>query len=181
MIKILKKFIIYFECRKLNIGWKEYSINKKGQVDIKGNVILTNYKKIPFNFGIINGNFKCYNSNLDRLEYLPKEVIGTCDLSYNNLKSFNSLPKCKKIIVDGNDIKTFDGFDSNVVSFTNNPIYRIFKKFNDVEKIDLLNDFDAIRDNEIILDRFQEFLLFLGKPKIDKHQYRLFKQYKIIK
>jgi hypothetical protein len=181
MIKILKKIIIYSKCRKLDIGWKEYSINKKGEVDIEGSVILTNCKKIPINFGTIYGNFKCRNSNLDKLEYLPKEVIGTCDLSYNNLKSFNSLPKCKKIIVYSNDIKTFDGFNSNIISFKNNPIYRIFKKFNDIEKIDLLNNFDAIRDNEIILDRFQEFLLFLGKPKIDKHQYRLFKQYKIIK
>jgi hypothetical protein len=181
MIKILKKIIIYFECRKLNIGWKEYSVNKKGEVDIKKSVIINNCKEIPINFGTIYGDFKCYNSNLDKLEYLPKEVINTCILCYNNLKSFNNLPKCKSIIVDGNDIKSFEGFNMNIKSFKGNPVYRIFKKFNDVEKIDLLNDFDAIRDNEIILDRFQEFLLFLGKPKIDKHQYRLFKQYKIIK
>ena len=58
---------------------KNYEIiqeNGKFIVNVDGNVKLNNrnLNKIPFNFGVVSGNFDCDNNQLTSLEGVPREV-----------------------------------------------------------------------------------------------------------
>jgi len=51
----------------------------------------------------------------------------------------------------------------------NNPIYEIWKLFEDYYEIDFFNDCDPIREpNTIILDRLNFFLEKIGKPPVSE-------------
>jgi len=55
-------------------------------------------KKLPYQFGIVNGFFDCFNNELTSLEHCPKTVDGHFGCSGNQL---TSLEHCPKIVNGG--------------------------------------------------------------------------------
>ena len=96
-------------CEEMEI--ENYTINSKGEIDVKGNVNLgkMNFKELPYKFGTVTGSFDvssnknltslkncpyyvgdsfgCRNcSQIDSLEGCPKEVKGDFVLAGSGLK-----------------------------------------------------------------------------------------------
>src|SRR5574343_200896 len=165
-------------CKQYNIT--DYTINSDGSIDVNDSVDLDYLRltKLPLRFNKVNGWFDCRYSNLTSLEGSPIEVNGDFYCQYNKLTSFEFSPK----IVRGNfycrynNIKTFEYFPSYVKKYFNcygNPIYEVWKLFEDWTKIELLNDFDIFRDEDthkpsIFIDRLNDFLEMIGKGTVEK-------------
>jgi len=183
-MKYLKLFESFEEdiheiCIKYYI--ENYTINPNGSIDVNDDDVFlfnNNLKRLPIKFNKVNGSFYCYNNKLTSLEGSPVEVDGNFSCSINNLTSFKGAPQrirgdfyCSK-----NNIKTFEYFPSFVKGdfiCGYNPIYQIWKLFEDNTKIELLNDCDIFRDEDtdtpsIIMDRLNDFLLTIGKPEVEK-------------
>ena len=185
-------------CRKYGIY--NYTINPDGSIDVNGDVSLWNkeLKKLPIEFNKVNG-FSCSNNQLTSLEGSPKEVNGYFSCSYNELTSLEGSPKevngefwcnineltsfkfAPKIIrgefnCQYNNIKSFEYFPSYVKSdfyCKDNPIYEVWKLFENKDKIELLNDFDIFRDEDtdtpaIVMNRLNDFLLTIGGDPVEK-------------
>ena len=180
-------------CKKYGIY--NYTINTNGSIDVNNNVNLYYYKlkKLPLKFNKVNGNFDCGVNKLATLEGSPKEVNGSFWCQNNELTSFEFAPKIIRGYFDCryNNIKSFEYFHSYIKKFycIGNPIYEVWRLFRDLNKIELLNDFDIFRDEDtdipiIILDRLNDFLLTIGKRNKRGYSYNkateLIKNYKII-
>ena len=170
-------------CWRYNI--KNYTINPDGSIDVNTFVWLRykELKKLPLKFNKVNGDFNCNFNMMKSLEGSPIEINGYFDCGDNELKSFEFAPKIIRGSFDcsWNNIKTFEYFPNFVKEDFEcyaNPIWRIWKLFEDTTKIELLNDFDIFRDEEteepvIIMDRLNDFLLTIGKDpvkNIDKYK-----------
>jgi hypothetical protein len=186
--KICKKYGIY-----------NYTINPDGSIDAK-DVYLSSkgLTKLPLKFNKVNGWFTIASNELTTLEGSPKEVNGYFSCSNNRLTSFKGSPKevngdfwcnineltsfefAPKIIrgefnCQYNNIKSFEYFPSYVKSdfyCKDNPIYEVWRLFRDLNKIELLNDFDIFRDEDtdnpgIVMDRLNDFLLTIGKDPVE--------------
>ena len=181
-------------CREYWI--RNYTINPDKSIDVNGYVNLCNKKltKLPLKFNKVNGflychenkltslegspvevnnDFYCYNNNLTSLKYAPKIIRGDFDCHTNNIKSFEYFPNFVKL-------DFYCGY---------NPIYEVWKLFNDTSKIELLNDFDIFRDEDtdepsIVLDRLNDFLLTIGKRNKRGYSYskatEILKNYRIV-
>ena len=169
-------------CKKYGIV--NYTINPDESIDVKCvndyyvNLYDKGLTKLPLKFNKVDGYFDCGNNNLTTLEGSPKEVNGNFSCNVNNITSFEFSSK----IVRGNfwcnynNIKTFEYFPSYVKSYFGcygNPIYYVWKLFEDLTKIELLNDFDIFRDEDtdkpaIIMDRLNDFLLTIGEDPVEK-------------
>jgi len=166
-----------------------YTINPDGSIDVPyknnikgfdGRVDLQseNLTKLPLKFNKVSGYFECSYNNLTSLEGSPKEVNGDFHCSYNQLSSFQYAP----IIIRGyfdcedNNIKSFEYFPNYIGSYfycIGNPIYYVWRLFEDITKIELLNDCDIFRDEDtdepvIIMDRLNDFLLTIGLKQVKK-------------
>jgi hypothetical protein len=109
---------------------------------------LTSLKGCPKKIG---GNFYCYNNLLTSFEHCPKGIYGDFYCFNNKITSFDYLP----FSIDGNFVCRY------------NPIYNIWKLFEDYSKIDFFNDCDPIREPDIIiLDRLNFFLEKIGKQPV---------------
>jgi len=167
-------------CKEYNIT--NYTINNDGTIDVDGSVNILFWQhlitKFPFKFNKVNGEFICNNNKLLSFEGSPVEVNGDF-LCYNN--RLTSLKGCPKIIRGSfncqlNNIKSFEYFPSFIKIFFNchdNPIWHVWKLFEDTTKIELFNDFDIFRDEDtntpvIIMDRLNDFLLTIGKNPVKK-------------
>jgi len=71
-----------------------YTINDDGSIDVEGSVNLSRKKltKIPFNFGKVSGNFRCYHNQLTSLEGSPNNVGDYFDCSNNKLTTLDGVP-----------------------------------------------------------------------------------------
>ena len=74
-----------------------------------------------------------------------------------------------------NQLTTLEGYPKSVgrdFLCDNNPVYEIWKLFKDYSKIELLNDYDFLRQVDgkpsVIIDRLNDFLKEIGKPPIKK-------------
>ena len=79
------------------MGIQNYIINPKGEIDVDGNVDLTNktFEEIPYKFGKVNGYFDIgHNNNLISYKNCPDEVVDWFSSNFNrNLKSIEGCPK----------------------------------------------------------------------------------------
>lgn len=66
-----------------------------GKLNVKGNVNLheRGLKKLPFNFGVVGGNFYCSKNKLTSLDGAPKKVGGDFYCFDNQLTSLQGAPK----------------------------------------------------------------------------------------
>jgi len=146
-----KKPFIKRKCEKYGI--KNYTINVDGSIDVDGNVHLyqRGLTKLPLKFNNVSGNFYCYYNKLTTLEGGPQSVGGHFDCNRNK-------------------ILTFEGAPNHVGSYfycNDNPIENIWNLFQDYSKVELLNDLDPIRGNDILMDRFNTFLSMIGKDEVE--------------
>ncbi len=74
---------------------KNYTINKDGTVDVKGNVLLSykNLTEIPVQFNKVSGNFWCEGNKLKSLKGCPRYVGNTFFCFENNLTTLEGAPK----------------------------------------------------------------------------------------
>lgn len=77
-----------------HVDINKYTINDDltvdaGDVHIQHNGLL----KFPFQFGVIHGNFKCWDNKLRSLKGSPKRVGGVFDCGANQLTSLEGGPK----------------------------------------------------------------------------------------
>ena len=165
-------------CKKYYI--ENYTINKDGSIDVDKDVKLSyeRLSKLPLKFNKINEYFDCSYNKLTSLEGSPKEVNSNFNCYYNRLTSFEYAPKIIRgdFHCENNNIKSFEYFPRFVKGdfyCIFNPIYWIWELFGDTTKIELLNDFDIVRDEDaeepaIIMDRLNDFLLTIGKDPVEK-------------
>ena len=176
-------------------GIKNYTINGDGSIDVDGSVYLCNYEgltKLPLKFNNVSGHFNCDHNNLTTLGGSPKSVGGDFYCNFNNLTSLEGSPKSvggnfscsynklttllggpKSVVGDfyckNNEILTFDGAPNHIgrdFYCGDNPIINIWKLFKDYSKVELLNDLDAIRDGDILMDRLNTFLSMIGRYEV---------------
>lgn len=178
-------------CKKYGI--KNYTINSDGSIDVDGNVNLNNkgLKKLPLKFGKVTGTFYCSNNQLTSLEGSPQYVGGSFYCSFNRLTSLQGCPESvgDRFDCSHNQLTSLVGSPRSVSGYFNccnnqlrslehfpqvggdiylydNPVDNIWQLFKDKDKIELLNDYDVIRGNSIIIDRLNEFLQEIGKPPV---------------
>jgi hypothetical protein len=178
-------------CQKFGI--ENYTINSDGSIDVGGDVDLMNYlgglTKLPLKFRNVTGDFNCSHNQLTTLEGSPKSV-NYFNCSHNQLTTLQGSPKSvnyfycshnKLTTLEGspniirfincshNKLTTLEGSPQSVTSFYcgNNPVESIWNLFRDYSQVDMLNDYDPVRDGGvIILGRLNEFLEQIGKPKV---------------
>lgn len=70
-----------------------YIINEDLSVDVMGDVNFSgkNLEFIPIQFGVIDGNFDCSNTNLQNTQGFPKKVKGSVDISGTSIKSLHGM------------------------------------------------------------------------------------------
>jgi len=146
----------YFYCEYNQLTSLEGSPNKVGGDFSCHYNKLTNLEGSPNRVG---GDFNCSNNQLTNLEGSPDVVGGDFYCSRNQLTSLEGSPD--RI---GGDFNC-----KQRKNWRDNPIYNIYKLFNDKSKIELFNDYDIIRDNgkSIVLDRLNAFLDDIGKSPVD--------------
>ena len=127
-------------CRKYGIV--NYTINPDGSVDVDGDVNLDNgvLIKLPLRFRNVSGDFHCSYNQLTTLEGAPREVGRGFSCSYNKLTTLEGAPER----VGGS------------FYFYKNPIYTLYKLFNNYKEFMDSLDWDYIRGNKIVMSRFEE-------------------------
>ena len=169
-IKLFENFKeqdIHEICKEYSI--ENYTINDDGSIDVNGDVSLYNryLTKIPLRFRNVTGYFDCSYNNLTSLEGSPVSVGGDFKCSYNQLTSLEFMSKIGSYFnCDYNNIIDFIGFIEPVGNFycVSNPICYIWSLFGNKEHVELLNDYDCIRGENIIIDRLNMFLEEIDKP-----------------
>lgn len=155
-------------CEYYNI--KDYTINKDKTVDVDNNVYLENkgLKSLPFKFGRVTGWFNISNNQLTSLEGSPNYIRSGFNVGRNKLESLKYSPAYigRFFDIQRNDISSFEFFPNHCAEFIcyETPLEPIWNLFKEVDKIELFNDYDIIRDNTIILDRLSQFLQEIKKP-----------------
>ena len=82
-------------CEEMDI--KDYTINSKGEIDVRGEVDLRHntFKELPYKFGKVNGRFDMEGcKNLISLKNCPNEIGRYFDVSV--CKKLESLEGCPK-------------------------------------------------------------------------------------
>jgi len=90
-----KKFSAEESKRPEDFGITDYEFDKNGFLNVFQDVRLQEKKltKLPFNFGLVNGDFICRNNKLTSLEGAPKEVGRTFNCSNNQITSLEGAPQ----------------------------------------------------------------------------------------
>jgi hypothetical protein len=73
-------------------GIDDYTI-KDGLINTDNVILIKKVKKLPVQFGHVDGNFSCSNNQLTSLAGCPNEVGGYFDCSNNQLISLEGAPK----------------------------------------------------------------------------------------
>ena len=149
----------------------------------------------------VGGGFYCYINQLKSLSGAPLSVGGDFYCSFNQLESLEGSPKSvgRHFYCDSNQLKSLDGISRRIsggiycrnnqlrdvkgvkdgwlgrFDVYGNPVYQIFKLFPKDkwdEVIDILNEYEVIRDdgNLVILQRLEQVFLELGLevPEIEE-------------
>ena len=152
---------------------RNWSINSEGLVDVDGDVDLSyelynsGIKKIPFNFGKVTGNFICQRNDLKSLEGSPREVGGDFNCEMNILTNLKGAPQSV-----GGDFKCSSwsllslegiGHVGGKIVMIYDPCCPIYKPWINWSNRDYLlsqmEEYDFIRGNKILWDRFESFYL----------------------
>ena len=176
-----KKTCIYYDI-------KNYTINPDGSIDVNNSVKLKyfNLKELPIRFGRVERDFICSNNRLETLEGAPNYVGGNFECDSNKLTTLEGSPNYidGDFYCDNNYILTFEGVPDYINGYffcNHTPIYYIWKLFRNYSKIELLNDYDALRIEDgkgiCILSRLNGFLEDIGKPKVKEWQIKIIKDH----
>jgi len=166
-------------CKKFGI--KNYTINEDS-VDVDGNVNLYDkgLTKLPLKFGKVSGYFSCSYNQLKSLSGAPLSVGGYFSCRFNQLKSLEGISGriSGAIYCTDNQLRDVKGVKDGWLgefSVYGNPVHEIFKLFPKDkwdEVIEILNEYEVIRDNGnlVILQRLEQVFLELGLevPEIEE-------------
>ena len=167
-------------CKKFDI--KNYTINEDSTIDVDGNVYLRNkgLTKLPLKFGKVSDNFSCGDNQLKSLSGAPLSVGGYFNCSSNQLKSLEGISGriSGGIYCHDNQLRDVKGVKDGWLgefSVYGNPVHEIFNLFPKDkwdEVIEILNEYEVIRDdgNLVILQRLEQVFLELGLevPEIEE-------------
>jgi hypothetical protein len=187
-------------CKKFGI--KNYTINEDSvDVDGNVDLYSKRLTKLPLKFGKVSGDFYCFNNKLISLEGSPLSVGGHFSCHGNKLISLEGAPISvgRHFYCSFNQLKSLEGISGRIsgaiycnsnqlrdvkgvkdgwlgrFEVDENPVYEIFKLFprdNWDEVIEILNEYEVIRDNGnlIILQRLEQVFLELGLevPEIEE-------------
>ena len=166
-------------CKQYNI--RDYTINDDGSIDVDGNVDLCDRSltKLPLKFRSVSGYFDCEDNQLTTLEGAPKSIDGYFDCGNNQLTSLEGAPQSVggDFYCYNNQLTSLEGAPQSVggdFDCANNPIFEIWElfEFEDYSKIELFNDYDALREIDgkphVVLDRLNQFLQDIGKDPVKK-------------
>ena len=98
---------------------------------------------------MLSGGFFCDNNQLKSLRGSPKSVSRDFNCQNNQLTD-------APISVGGN------------FYCDNNPVESIWNLFKNYSKVEILNDYDVIRGDKVVLDRLNDFLICISKPPVNK-------------
>jgi hypothetical protein len=115
-----------------------------------------------------NGNFHCGDNKIESLQYCTELIRGDFYCDYNKLTSLQYHSTVyDEFYCKYNQINTFENFYyyKEDVYFDGNPIYDIYKLFNDMTLIELARDYGFEWKGEIDLYKLDIFL------KETKHEY----------
>ena len=157
-----------FWCYRNNLTTLEGCPKSVGSFDCSYNK-LTTLEGCPKSVG---SSFYCDNNKLTTLEGCPKSVGRGFDCYSNNLTTLEGCPKSVGSFFNCqfNKILSFEGAPNNVGGNFNcvgNPIINIWNLFKDYSKVELLNDLDAIRGKDILMDRLNTFLSMIGLDEVE--------------
>jgi hypothetical protein len=116
-----------------------------------------------------NGEFSCSRNKIESLQYCTELIRGNFYCGYNKLTSLEHHPTVYgEFWCWDNQINTFENFYyyKEDVYFENNPIYDIYKLFNDMKLIELANYYGFEWKGEIDLYKLDIFL------KETEHEYK---------
>jgi hypothetical protein len=188
-------------CKKFGIRNYTINEDSTVDVDWDVNLYDKGLTKIPLKFGEVSGYFSCGDNQLISLEGSPLSVGGYFNCISNQLKSLEGSPLSVGggFYCSYNKLKSLDGISGRIsggiycysnqlrdvkgvkdgwlgeFSVYRNPVHEIFKLF-PYEKwdevIEILNEYEVIRDNGnlIILQRLEQVFLDLGLevPEIEE-------------
>ena len=135
---------------------------------------LTSLEGCPQSVG---RDFYCQYNQLTSLEGSPVSVGGDFNCSDNQLTGLEGGPKSVSgdFFCRNNQLVSLEGGPQSVGGYfncRNNPIYVVWNLFRDYSKIELLNDYDPLREVDgepaILIDRFNDFLMEIGKDPVEK-------------
>ena len=188
-------------CKKFDIENYTINEDSTVDVDGNVDLYDKRLTKLPLKFGKVSGNFSCSFNQLKSLEGAPLSVGGGFNCRFNQLKSLSGAPLSVggNFSCSYNQLKSLDGISgkiSGAIYCTNNqlrdvkgvkdgwlgefdvrgnPVYGIFKLFPKDkwdEVIDILNEYEVIRDdgNLVILQRLEQVFLEIGLevPEIEE-------------
>jgi hypothetical protein len=197
-MKYLKLFESFNDIHELceEYGITNYTINSDGSIDVAGDVDISDREltKLPLKFRNVTGYFSCRDNELTSLDCAPHSVGGDFDCRNNQLTTLEGAPKsvggnfnCRNnqlatlegapgsvggnFLCHSNQLATLEGAPGAVGGSFDcyyNLIYNVWKLFRDYSKVELLNDYDVFRDDKIVIDRFNDFLLDIGKDSVEK-------------
>jgi len=178
----------YFLCKENQLTSLEGSPKEVGYFNCSNNQ-LTSLEGCPRS---VVGGFYCDNNQLTSLEGCPRSVGGNFSCSDNQLTSLEGCPRsvgldfycysnrltslegCPRSVggnfwCNSNQLTSFEGprYIEGEFYCTGNQIENVWKIISPNKKwdssiMDLFNDYDALRGNDIVLDRFNEFLEEIG-------------------
>lgn len=162
-------FRIVRTCHKYNI--KKYTINPDNSVDVDGNVWMNSSRldKIPLKFRNVTGGFYCYNNRLTSFENFPISIGGSLECHSNRISSLRGFPE-----FIGGGVNLFYRKNSLYPEWIfspylrgngyDNPIRHIYRLNPCKEFIEMLNEYDVIRDdNRVVETRLRQALEDSGR------------------
>jgi hypothetical protein len=171
------KIIGYFDCSNNELKSLEGSPHTVvGDFDCSNNEL----KSLEGCTHTVGGNFYCQYNQLTSLEGSPHTVGAGFYCSGNQLTSLEGSPESigGDFYCESNQITSFDGCPKKVDGdfyCYNNPVHSIWRLFSsvgnnkwDYQVIELFMDYDCIRGKDLIIDRFNDFLIEIGKDSVEK-------------
>ena len=188
-------------CKKFGIRNYTINEDSTVDVDWDVNLYDKGLTKIPLKFGKVSGYFSCGDNQLKSLEGSPLSVGGGFNCSHNQLKSLSGAPLSVGgyFSCSFNQLKSLEGISGRIsggiychdnqlrdvkgvkdgwlgeFSVYGNPVHEIFNLFPKDkwdEVIEILNEYEVIRDdgNLVILQRLEQVFLELGLevPEIEE-------------
>ena len=133
------------------------------------NNLLQNLIDSPESVGY---DYACNGNRITSLSGCPETINGNFFCNHNQLRNLRGGPRFVELDYNAahNRVDSFEGFPKSArqIYLHQNPINNIYKLFYEVDKIELFNDYDILQDNEVILDRLNDFLREVKKPTVKK-------------
>lgn len=195
---LYRKIVKFIHFKLFNLSPKWFGIERyekdKGKYDVQGSVDLRYWEleELPYNFGIIHGNFYCsYNklktlkgspticlssfdcsfNNLESLEFSPLKITDWLNCSNNKISSILNCPNVSRIDFENNNLSNLDGLPMSVryIVIRFNPIIKLGKEIEYLNRIDISREQNFKILSEVKTNaRFQAFAKFFTLEEYKK-------------